>query len=294
MTTPSSPLDTSALVSWFASEGRDLPWRRPDTSAWAVLVCEVMSQQTPIARVEPAWHAWLEKWPGPAELAVAPAGEVLKMWGKLGYPRRALRLQQCAQAVVADHDGRLPSDVAQLLELPGIGDYTARAVACFAYGRRVPVVDTNVRRVLARAVHGVAEAGPPSARRDLSAVEALLPEEPHEAVAVSIALMEFGALVCTARSPRCDDCPIAGECRWVAAGKPEYDGPRKKPQRFSGTDRQVRGLLLDVLRDTDETRVPRSRLDAVWPDDTQRDRALASLLADGLLVEAGGRYSLPS
>jgi len=286
-------LDTPALLSWFDRVGRPLPWRAEGTGAWEILLCEVMSQQTPVARVEPVWRAWLERWPGPAELAAAAPADVIRMWGKLGYPRRALRLRECALVVVDTHGGRVPHDVDELLALPGVGDYTARAVACFAYGQRVPVVDTNVRRVVARAVHGEAEAGPPSARRDLAAVEALLPPEREQAVAFSIAIMELGALVCTARSPRCDDCPLASSCAWLAAGRPDWDGPRRRVQSFAGTDRQVRGLLLDVLRDGDGT-ATRAALGAVWPDAIQRDRALDSLLADGLMVRTGELYSLPS
>ena len=285
-------VDTPSLLAWFARAGRPLPWRSPDTGAWEILLCEVMSQQTPVARVEPVWRAWLDRWPGPAELAAAAPADVIRMWGKLGYPRRALRLRECALVVVDTHGGRVPHDVDELLALPGVGDYTARAVACFAHGQRVPVVDTNVRRVVARAVRGDAEAGPPSTRRDLAAVEALLPADREQAVAFSIAIMELGALVCTARSPRCDDCPLAASCAWLAAGRPEWDGPRRRVQTFAGTDRQVRGLLLDVLRDGDGT-APRAALDAVWPDPVQRDRALDSLLIDGLVVRAGGHYSLP-
>lgn len=292
-TVPHDTLDTHAIRHWYSRHGRALPWREPGTTAWEILLCEVMSQQTPVARVEPVWRAWLGRWPGPAHLADAAGSDVLRMWGKLGYPRRALRLLECARAIVDRHAGEVPTDVDELLALPGIGDYTARAVASFAFGARVPVVDTNVRRVLARAVGGRSEAGPPSSRRDLAAAEAVLPTEPDEACEFSAGIMELGALVCTARSPRCEECPIATSCAWVAAGKPEYDGPRRKPQSFAGTDRQVRGLLLDVLRDGEAGRVPRERLDAVWPDDVQRDRALASLLADGLLVEAGGYFSLP-
>lgn len=251
-----------------------------------------MSQQTPVARVEPVWRAWLEEWPGPTELAAASSGDVIRMWGKLGYPRRALRLQECARVVVDEHGGAVPSDVDSLLALPGVGDYTARAVASFAYGQRVPVVDTNVRRVVARAIRGVAEAGPPSNRRDLEAVAALLPAGREEAVAFSVAIMELGALVCTARSPRCDDCPLASSCAWVAAGKPAWDGPRRKTQTYAGTDRQVRGMLLDVLRDGDGTATA-GRLEAVWPDEVQRGRALASLVDDGLVVRDADRYALP-
>lgn len=285
-------IDTPALLSWFEREGRPLPWRGDGIGAWEILLCEVMSQQTPVARVEPVWRAWLERWPGPAELAAASPGDVIRMWGRLGYPRRALRLQECALVVVEEYGGRVPTDVDELLALPGVGDYTARAVACFAHGQAVPVVDTNVRRVVARAVGGAAEAGPPSSRRDLDAVSALLPGRREEAVAFSVALMELGALVCTARVPRCDDCPLAPSCAWVAAGRPEWDGPRRRAQTYAGTDRQVRGLLLDVLRDGDGT-ATEARLDAVWPDPVQCRRALDSLLTDGLVARRADHYSLP-
>ena len=285
--------DTPSLISWFSGAGRSLPWREDGVSAWEILLCEVMSQQTPVARVEPAWRAWLERWPGPAELAAAAPGDVIRMWGKLGYPRRALRLRECAAVVVEKFGGEVPTEVDDLLSLPGVGDYTARAVACFAHGQAVPVVDTNVRRVVARAVNGVAEAGPPSNRRDLAAVEALLPAGREDAVAFSVAIMELGALVCTARSPDCDACPIASSCAWVAGGRPAWDGPRRRTQTYAGTDRQVRGMLLDVLRDGDGTATA-ARLDAVWPDEAQRARALASLVGDGLVERSDDLYSLPT
>ena len=285
-------IDTPALLTWFSGAGRPLPWREDGVTAWEILLCEVMSQQTPVARVEPVWRAWLERWPGPAELAAAAPADVIRMWGKLGYPRRALRLRECAVVVVEDFGGEVPTDVEDLLTLPGVGDYTARAVACFAHGQAVPVVDTNVRRVVARAVHGHAEAAPPSNRRDLAAVQALLPPRREEAVVFSVAVMELGALVCTARSPDCDACPLAPTCAWVASGRPAWDGPRRKTQAYAGTDRQVRGMLLDVLRDGDGTATA-ARLDAVWPDDVQRARALASLIDDGLVARCGDTYSLP-
>jgi A/G-specific adenine glycosylase len=281
------------LLAWYSRSARTLAWREPDAGAWAVLVSELMLQQTPVARVLPVYTAWLARWPGPAELAAEPAGEAVRMWGKLGYPRRALRLHECARVLVRDHDGEVPRDVAILLSLPGVGEYTARAVAAFAFGQRVPVVDTNVRRVHARVVRGAGEAGPPSTRRDLEAIETLLPAEPRVAARLSVALMEFGALVCTARAPRCEGCVLATACAWNQAGRPSYLGPSVTAQRFAGTDRQVRGLLLDVLR-ADDHPVGRARLDVVWPEPVQRERALASLLADGLVTEKlPGTYALP-
>jgi A/G-specific adenine glycosylase len=283
-----------AVLAWFPAAARDLPWRRPECPPWGVLVSEFMLQQTPVARVEPVWHAWLDRWPRPSALAAASRAEALRMWGKLGYPRRALRLHEAAQVIAQEHHDTVPSEVAVLESLPGIGSYTARAVACFGYGVRCAVVDTNVRRVVARAVHGLGDAGPARSGADLADVEALLPADPVDAAVVSAGLMELGALVCTARSPRCGVCPVSAACGWVAAGRPAYDGPRRSVQGFAGTDRQVRGLLLDVLRGADDP-VSRAALDAAWPDPAQRDRCLGSLLLDGLAEQLDdGRFALPA
>jgi A/G-specific adenine glycosylase len=281
------------LLAWYDVAARDLPWRRPDVTPWAVLVSEVMLQQTPVVRVLPAYASWLARWPTPAALAAGTPGEAVRAWGKLGYPRRALRLHECARALVERHGGEVPSDVDALLGLPGVGAYTARAVAAFAFGQRQPVVDTNVRRVVARAFTGQRETGPPSTARDLAAVEALLPAAPAVAARASVALMELGALVCTARQPRCGECPLRLSCAWRLAGSPPYLGPTVRPQRFTGTDRQVRGRLLDVLRGS-PTPVPAAALDVVWPDATQRARALDALIVDGLVDPLpDGRYALP-
>ncbi|WP_197322214.1 A/G-specific adenine glycosylase [Saccharomonospora sp. NB11] len=288
-------IDAETLIDWFDTAARDLPWRHADCTPWGVLVSEIMLQQTPVARVLPVWQEWLRRWPTPSALAAATQGEVVRAWGKLGYPRRALRLHAAATAIATEHGDEVPADVDTLLGLPGIGAYTARAVAAFAFGRRAPVVDTNVRRVVARAVHGAGEAGPPSTKRDLDDVEKLLPEGPDErpAARFSAALMELGALVCTARTPRCADCPIIDTCAWQKAGRPAYTGPTRPTQRYGGTDRHVRGLLLDVLRNTTGP-VAKSRLDQAWPKAGQRDACLASLLTDGLVEQtADGRFALP-
>jgi A/G-specific adenine glycosylase len=289
--TPTGPVDD--LIAWYEREARSLPWRGPDASPWAVLVSEIMLQQTPVTRVLPVYEQWLRRWPTPAELAAEPAGEVVRAWGKLGYPRRALRLHECARTLVDRFAGRVPDRLEDLLTLPGVGAYTARAVAAFAFRQRHPVVDTNVRRVVARLIRGVGDAGPPAGARDLAAAEALLPEPAEQAARAAVALMELGALVCRARAPRCGACPVIASCAWHLAGRPDYDGPTVRPQGFAGTDRQVRGLLLDVLRAADGP-VPKPALDAVWAEPVQRERALGSLLADGLLQRAAdGRYSLP-
>lgn len=284
------------LVPWFRAHARDLPWRRPGTTPWGVLVSEIMLQQTPVTRVEEPWRTWLERWPRPSAMAAAPAADVLRAWGRLGYPRRALRLHAAAQAIAADHDDVVPADVETLESLPGIGTYTARAVAAFAHGQRVPVVDTNVRRVVARAVHGRAEAGP-AASRDLADVEALLPGgDPgaRDAATMSGALMELGATVCVARGPRCGGCPVVDLCAWQRLGRPAWDGPVRKAQTWAGTDRQVRGRLLDVLRGAPGP-VTAEALEKAWlTDSAQRARCLDSLLVDGLVEQmADGRFALP-
>jgi A/G-specific adenine glycosylase len=278
---PSDPL-ADAITAWFRTSARDLPWRREGFPAWGTLVSEFMLQQTPVFRVVPRLAEWLERWPTPSALAAVPPGEAVRAWQSLGYPRRALRLHACAVAIAEEHGDVVPDDVETLLALPGIGDYTARAIAVFAYGRRHPVVDTNVRRVLARAVDGAAEPGPPRARADLAAMSALLPESLSEAAAFNAGAMELGAVVCTARAPRCDDCPIRDLCRWRAEGYPEHTGPVKaKQKRFEGSDRQVRGLILAELRAAHGS-VTAAEVESLWPDADQRGRALAGLLADGL------------
>jgi A/G-specific adenine glycosylase len=282
------------LLAWYDRAARDLPWRAPDATPWAVLVSEVMLQQTPVSRVLPVYSRWLDRWPQPVALAGESPGEAVREWGRLGYPRRALRLHAAAVQIRDRHGGTVPAEVADLEALPGVGSYTARAVAAFAFGKRVPVVDTNVRRVVARAVAGTGAAGPAATGRELAAVEALLPAEPRRAARFSVALMELGALVCVAGAPRCAACPLAGQCAWRAAGCPPYEGPRARAQKFAGTDRQVRGLLMSVLRDTTRP-VDKRALDVVWPDAVQRERALAGLVTDGLAVRRpDGRYALPS
>jgi A/G-specific adenine glycosylase len=273
-------------IAWYEQNARDLPWRQPTTSAWGVLVSEVMLQQTPVVRVEPAWRSWMTRWPTPADLAADPPSEAIRMWGRLGYPRRAMRLHACAVAMVERHGGEVPSDLDQLLALPGIGTYTGRAVATFAYGQRHPVVDTNVRRVVSRAVEGKPDAGAATTAADLVAMEELLPADRETAARASIAFMELGAIVCTARAPRCPLCPFEAVCAWRATGEKLPEGPSRKPQRYAGTDRQVRGLLLEVLRHASGP-VPRQRLDVVWQDEVQRARALSGLVADGLVEPLG-------
>ncbi|MGT2424713.1 A/G-specific adenine glycosylase [Amnibacterium kyonggiense] len=286
-------LDPALVVDWFATHARDLPWRRPGFSAWGTLVSEFMLQQTQVARVVPILEDWLRRWPTPADLAAAPPAEVLRAWGRLGYPRRALALHACATAIAERHGGVVPEDVDALLALPGIGDYTARAIAVFAHGRRHPVVDTNVRRVIARAVQGVAQPGPPNARRDLPAMTALLPEDLVAQRAFNAGVMELGAIVCTSRAPRCGECPLAEACAWRRAGSPDAEGPPARRQaRFEGSDRQLRGRVMAELRASDVP-VTEAELTRVLPDPDARARILLTLERDGLAARAEGGWSLP-
>lgn len=291
----SSPI-THRLTSWYDANARELAWRAPDTTAWGVLLSEVMSQQTPVARVEPIWRDWISRWPTPAAFAAASRDEVLRAWGKLGYPRRALRLLECARAIVDKHDGEVPDDVGKLLDLPGIGDYTARAVACFHFGQNVPVVDTNVRRVYHRLYDARFLPGPAS-KKELGLVADVLPEG-GRGPGFSVALMELGAMVCTAKKPKCEVCPVRDLCAWQQAGCPapseeEQAAAKRRVQKFVGTDRQVRGLIMDVLRGASEP-VAQSAIDIVWPDGAQRSRALYSLLEDGLAEQdEAGLFHLP-
>ena len=281
------------VLDWYADHQRDLPWRRPEASAWSVMVSEFMLQQTPVARVLPVHEAWMDRWPTPADLAAETTGEAVRMWGRLGYPRRALRLHAAATALVERHGGEVPDTYEDLLALPGVGDYTASAIASFAYGRRHVVLDTNVRRVLARAVGGVEfpTTAPTRAERDMAT--GLLPDEPATAATWAVATMELGALVCTAKDPRCADCPVADRCAWLLAGRPAYDGPPRKGQAWAGTDRQCRGRLMAVLRDAHGP-VHVTSLAAAWDRTDQRERCIDSLLADGLMVRTGDEtYALP-
>lgn len=277
------------IIDWYADAGRDLPWRAEDFSPWGILVSEFMLQQTQVDRVLPRLQAWLERWPTAAALAADSPAEAVRMWDRLGYPRRALWLHQAAVEIVDRHGGTVPRDVDTLLALKGVGPYTARAVAAFAYAVREPVVDTNTRRVIARAINGIAAAGVPNERIDLSAMAALLPEDAHAAQAFNAGIMELGAIVCVARTPDCAVCPVASSCAWRAADYPA-NAPEKRPRqaKFAGSDRQARGTILGQLRASHHP-VDGDELVTLWPDSAQLGRALDSLLRDGLveLTEAG-------
>ncbi|MCC9144163.1 MULTISPECIES: A/G-specific adenine glycosylase [unclassified Arthrobacter] len=301
------------ITQWFAGNARELPWRDAERTPWGVLVSEIMLQQTPVVRVLPVWEQWLQRWPTPAGLASEPSGEAVRAWGRLGYPRRALRLHAAAKAIVEEFGGEVPSTYPELLRLPGVGDYTAAAVAAFAFGRRETVVDTNIRRVQARAVTGHALPSPSLTAAEMRLAASLLPAESEDSVAWNASVMELGALVCTARSPRCAECPVLDRCAWVAAGRPEPHYTAKG-QAWAGTDRQVRGALMAVLRSADgpvrrelllhppvDLEPPRAAVELdplgalhrLQAPQEQMERALAGLLADRLAAEDARGVSLP-
>lgn len=280
-----------ALIRWFDVHERPLPWR--STTPWGVLVSEFMLQQTPVDRVLPVWPRWMERWPTPADLASAPMADALRAWGRLGYPRRAQRLHQSAVAITEQHGGEVPADMAALRQLPGVGDYTAAAILAFAFDRRSIVLDTNVRRVLSRTLEGVGQAPAHITTAERARADALWPAAHRRSARWSAAVMEFGALVCTARQPSCSTCPVRTRCAWTLAGQPITPGTGRRQAEYEGSDRQVRGRILAILRESPGS-VGVSAIEAAWPDAEQRDRALAALLADGLVVPLPRRrFALP-
>lgn len=276
--------------------------RAADVSDWGTLVFEIMSQQTPIARVQPIWLQWMERWPTPADVTAASSADIIVAWANLGYPSRALRLKACAAAIVEKHGGEVPLSLKDLTLLPGVGTYTASALLAFRHGIRVPVLDTNVRRVLVRFLDG--REFPPHttpSKAETKRADELLPEDGHRAAEVSLALMEFGALVCTQLSPSCDECPISNNCAWALAGFPK-DEKRPTPQPYAGTDRQARGRIMKALRtahfEGTDGLTKRRVLDAARIDGGDRyqpTRVYRALLKDGMIVynEDTKRVTLP-
>lgn len=298
----------AALGPWWHASARDLPWRFGRTTPWGVLVSEVMSQQTQMSRVVPYWAAWMRAWPDARALAAAPKADVITAWGRLGYPRRALRLQECAAQVAHELGNELPRSYDALVALPGIGDYTASAVMSFAFGERIAVIDTNIRRVLSRALAGVESRGGAATRADRDLAQRALPCDRAQSVLWNQSIMELGALVCTAKTPLCDACPVAHVCAFLEAGRPGLGERRTRPrQRFAGTDRQVRGIVLNALRalnapsdasgvaaDGTASSLDRATVRALWPDAVQLDACIASLDEDGLIdMLPDGSIALP-
>ena len=282
------------LMAWFDDNARDLPWREVDRDPWGVLVSEVMLQQTPVSRVEPIWREWMQLWPTPAAMAAASPADVLTKWDRLGYPRRALWLRECATVITNEHAGAVPSTYNELIALPGIGDYTASAVLAFAFKQRAIVLDTNVRRVISRIEFGHAlprTSAPTAVER--AAADALWPTADTQAAHAAIAFMEFGSLICQARTPQCERCPVSQDCAWLTAGKPAPDKQPKKQAKFEGSDRQVRGRVLALLR-ANATASTEQLLAHAEVDEARLSLVVQGLIADGLLEQPSPSiYSLP-
>jgi A/G-specific adenine glycosylase len=272
------------ILDWFDTNQRDLPWRKSD--AWGVMVSEFMLQQTPVVRVLPKWNEWMERWPDPQSLASAKKSDVISAWGRLGYPRRALRLYESAKVIASLHNNRVPRDIEKLRELPGVGDYTAAAIAAFAYGDSTLVLDINIRRLFARAIDGVQNPSSAPSQYERKIRSELIPDNGAKWAA---ATMEFGALICTARSPLCSDCPIASDCAWKRAGYPESE-VKSKTQGWHGTDRKCRGTIVQALREKKKLTLVECK--KLWDNDEQVEKALKTLLADGLIETTGKSYKL--
>ena len=275
------------ITNWFKKNQRDLPWRKTD--AWGVLVSEIMLQQTPVARVLPVYTEWMKRWPTPRDMAKASGGDVITAWGRLGYPRRALRLLECAKVISSDYNNRIPETEMELRKLPGIGEYTAAAIVAFAFKERSLVLDINIRRLFARAIDGVEVPTSSINKSERKDRAALIPtRNPHLWAA---ATMELGALICTAAKPKCELCPIANQCRWRSLDYPKSDAP-KRTQSWNGTDRQCRGVIVQALRENKT--VSKKELSKLWSLQPQFEKALVSLEKDGLITSPKkSYYSLP-
>ena len=276
------------IVSWFKKNKRDLPWR--NTTPWGVMVSEYMLQQTPVNRVLPKWDEWMKRWPTPKDLAKASPAEVITAWGRLGYPRRALRLHAAAQIISEDFKNQVPEDSATLQTLPGIGEYTAAAIGAFAFEKQTLVMDVNIRRLLTRIIDGNEHPRPAPTTREKASRLALQP--PKNAHIWAAATMELGALVCTSKNPICEQCPVIGQCKWRKNGYPKTNLVRKS-QDWHGTDRKCRGTIVQALRENES--LTENVIKKLWPDESQVEKALKTLQAD-LLIEAipRKRYRLPA
>jgi A/G-specific adenine glycosylase len=275
------------IIDWFKKNKRDLPWRKSD--AWGVLVSEIMLQQTPVQRVLPIHNEWMKRWPTPADLASASPAEVITAWGRLGYPRRALRLHECAKVITNELDGVIPSDEVQLRKLPGIGEYTAAAIVAFAFNGRSLVLDINIRRLFSRLYRG--EESPTTAPTKAERLEyaQYLPEK--NAHIWAAATMELGALICTAKNPLCGRCPVADQCAWRSLDYPASERV-KRTQSWHGTDRQCRGTVVQALRENET--LTKRELHLLWDVPSQLEKAILTLLDDGLIEERRkNSYSLP-
>ena len=275
------------IINWFKKNKRDLPWR--NTDAWGVLVSEFMLQQTPVNRVQPVYEAWIKKWPTAAALAQASTSDVIKAWGRLGYPRRALRLHECAKVITSQYHGQIPQSEVQLRALPGIGEYTAAAIMAFAFSQRSLVLDINIRRFFARCFDGVESPKASASQSEKAKYDALIPKKnPHVWAA---ATMELGAVICTSQSPKCGICPVANSCKWRSLDYPKSDIV-KRQQSWHGTDRQCRGTIVQALRENEI--LTKNQISQLWDVPSQLEKALLTLLDDGLIELRGkNKFSLP-
>ena len=274
----------SAILTWFDENQRDLPWRK--TNPWGVMVSEFMLQQTPVNRVLPKWNEWMDRWPDPASLASAKKSDVISAWGRLGYPRRALRLYESAKVIADSHNNRVPREIEILRSLPGIGDYTAAAIAAFAYGESTLVLDVNIRRLFSRVYDGIETPSSSQSQYERRIRAELIPRDGAKWAA---ATMEFGALICTSRNPLCEVCPVKNSCAWRAAGYPKSE-VKSKTQDWHGTDRKCRGTILQALRE--KKKLSPDALKKLWEDGSQVEKALKTLLADGLIEATGKSFKL--
>ena len=275
------------IIDWFKKNKRDLPWRKTDP--WGVLVSEIMLQQTPVQRVLPVYNEWMKRWPTAAQLAKASPAEVITAWGRLGYPRRALRLHECAKVITNEYNGVIPNTESELRKLPGIGEYTAAAMVAFAFGGSSLVLDINIRRLFSRLYKG--EESPTSAPTKAERIEyaEYVPKKnPHLWAA---ATMELGALICTAKNPVCGRCPVADQCQWRSLDYPASTRV-KRTQTWHGTDRQCRGTVVQALRENSV--LTKREILLLWDVPSQVEKAILTLLDDGLIEERKkNTYSLP-
>jgi A/G-specific adenine glycosylase len=273
------------VLAWFDENQRDLPWRK--STAWGVMVSEFMLQQTPVNRVLPIWNEWMNRWPTPKDLSAAKKSDLLKAWGRLGYPRRALRLHEAATIIATQHNNQVPNTEAELRNLPGVGEYTAAAIMAFAHKEKSLVLDVNIRRLYSRALDG--QEFPPLhiTNTERQARTELIPEVASKWAA---ATMELGALICTATKPMCEKCPIANQCLWRANGYPKSEIKKKLTQKWHGTDRQCRGTIIEHLRTNEDCTA--KNLQTLWQDESQLEKCLASLIKDGLIEKKREKYSL--
>ena len=275
------------ITQWFAKNKRELPWRA--TTPWGVMVSEFMLQQTPVARVLPKWIEWMERWPTPAELGKATPAQVITAWGRLGYPRRALRLHESAKIIARDFNNEVPENEEVLRSLPGIGDYTAAAISAFAFGTNTLVMDVNIRRVLVRVLDGKEHPTSSPTVRERESRLSILPRVNADNWAA--ATMELGALICTSKNPSCNDCPVISQCKWRKNGYPQTELVRKS-QDWHGTDRKCRGTVVQALRENESLTL--SAIKKLWPEESQVEKALETLLADHLIEEhSRSRFRLP-